>query len=295
MAADGTEDFAAFEVTVPDGLTLRGRIFGEEIGGTPVVCLAGLTRNGRDFAPLAQWLADHPERPFKVVTIDSRGRGASDRDPDASRYTVPVETGDVIAVCETLGIARAAFIGTSRGGLILHILAALRPDLIAAAVLNDIGPVIEAEGLRHIQAYLGRNTQLSNFTQAADHLQAVHGPHFPALSGDDWQEMARAIYREQNGMIEADCDPAIAEATVAADFSAPLPDLWPQFEGFADLPLMAIRGEHSTLLSEETVEEMGRRHPALRRSTASGQGHAPLLHLGDLSRSIHRFLAESVG
>ncbi len=295
MAPDGTEDFAAFEVTVPDGLMLRGRIFGEEIGGTPVVCLAGLTRNGRDFAPLARWLASHPERPFKVVTIDSRGRGLSDRDPNASRYTVPVETGDVITVCETLGIARAAFIGTSRGGLILHILATLRPDLIAAAVLNDIGPVIEAEGLRHIQSYLGRTGRLSNFGQAAEHLQAVHGSHFPALGGDDWQEMARAIYREQNGTIEADCDPAIAEATVAADFSAPLPDLWPQFEAFAALPLMVIRGEHSTLLSEETVAAMGRRHPALRQSTATGQGHAPLLHLDELPEDIHRFLVESVG
>lgn len=294
MAADGG-GFSKFEVTVPDGLTLRGRVFGEEIGGTPVVCLAGLTRNGRDFAPLARWVASHPERPFKVVTIDSRGRGASDRDPDPSRYTVPVETGDVIAVCERLGIARAAFIGTSRGGLILHILAALKPDLLAAVVLNDIGPVIEAEGLRHIQSYLAGSVSLSDFTEAADHLQLVHRPHFPALSGDDWQEMARAVYREQNGMIEADCDPAIAAAMIAADLSRPLPDLWPQFEGLADLPLMVIRGEHSTLLSEETIEEMARRDPALRRLTASGQGHAPLLHLAGLAEGIHRFLAENVG
>lgn len=292
MAADGTADF---EVMVPDDLTLRGRIFGEEIGGTPVVCLAGLTRNGRDFTPLARWLANHPERPFKVVTIDSRGRGASDRDPDKSRYTIPVESGDVIAVCAALGIARAAFIGTSRGGLILHILAALRPDLLAAVILNDIGPVIEAEGLRHIQSYLGRTARLSNFAQAAEHLQLVHGPHFPALCDDDWQEMARAIYRERDGIIEADCDPAVAEATVAADFSAPLPELWPQFQGFSALPLMTIRGERSTLLSEDTVRQMARRHPALRQSTAIGQGHAPLLHLDRLPEEIHGFLAGSIG
>ncbi|WP_416796019.1 alpha/beta fold hydrolase [Ciceribacter azotifigens] len=295
MVADGTEDFAVFEVTVPDGLTLRGRIFGEAVGGTPVVCLAGLTRNGRDFAPLARWLANHPERPLKVVTIDSRGRGASGRDPDPSRYTVPVEAGDVIAVCETLGIARAAFIGTSRGGLILHILAALKPDLLAAVILNDIGPVIEAEGLRHIQSYLGRTVRLSGFAQAAEHLRAVHGSHFPALGDDDWQEMARAIYHDRDGVIEADCDPAIAAAMVAADVSAPLPDLWPQFEAFAALPLMVVRGERSTLLSEETVRQMARRHPALRWSTAHGQGHPPLLHFDGLPQEIHDFLAGSVG
>ncbi|MFC3165104.1 alpha/beta fold hydrolase [Ciceribacter thiooxidans] len=294
MAADGG-GFSKFEVTVADGLTLRGRIFGEEIGGTPVVCLAGLTRNGRDFAPLAQWLASHPERPFKVVTIDSRGRGASDRDPDPNRYTVPVETGDVIAVCAALGIARAGFIGTSRGGLILHILAALKPDLLAAVILNDIGPVIEAEGLRHIQSYLADSVPFSDFIEAAHHLQAVHGAHFPALGEDEWQEMARAIYREQNGMIEADCDPAIAAGMIAADLSQPLPDLWPQFEGFAAVPLMVIRGQHSKLLSEETIEEMGRRYPALRRLTAFGQGHAPLLHLGALAEDTHRFLAETGG
>jgi len=294
MAADGG-GFSKFEVTVADGLTLRGRIFGEEIGGTPVVCLAGLTRNGRDFAPLARWLASHPERPLKVVTIDSRGRGASDRDPDPSRYTVPVETGDVIAVCAALGIARAGFIGTSRGGLILHILAALKPDLLAAVILNDIGPVIEAEGLRHIQSYLADSVPFSDFTEAAHHLQIVHGAHFPTLGDDDWQEMAHAIYRERDGAIEADCDPAIAAGMIAADLSQPLPDLWPQFEGFAAVPLMVIRGEHSTLLSEETIGEMGRRYPALRRLTAFGQGHAPLLHLGALAEDTHRFLAETGG
>jgi len=283
--------FEEFSVTVPDGLTLRGRIYGPENAADTVVCLAGLTRNGRDFHQLAEILSGNPIRPWRVVTIDSRGRGLSDRDPDKTRYTVPVEANDVLAVCDSLGIERAVFIGTSRGGLLMHLIAGLRPALLAGVVLNDIGPVVEPEGLRQIQAYLGRKRpQPRDWTEAVAAVRADHGPAFPVLSDNDWRDMARALYRETEQGITPDYDPAIAAQLVSADLSQPMPDLWPQFEAFSPTSLMVIRGEHSRLLSEATVNEMARHHPGLRVTRAAGQGHAPILHLGNLSQKIIEFL-----
>ena len=276
-------------ITVPDGLKLHVRIYGETNPGIPVVCLPGLTRNLLDFEDLGRILA---AAPFcrRVVAISSRGRGLSDRDPQPERYTIPVEAGDVISVLDQLGIESAAFIGTSRGGLILHVLAMTHLDRIERLVLNDIGPVLEVEGLRQIQGYLGSRPGPKSFSDAAEILKATHGAEFPALDDEDWAGMAQALYREIDGRLVADFDPAIAAQFRAADFSQPLPDLWAQFDLLVEKPVMVVRGEYSRLLSPETVAEMPRRHPQCLAVTAEGQGHAPLLHLDGLAEQIGSFL-----
>ena len=276
-------------ITVPDGLRLHVRVYGAKNGGTPVVCLPGLTRNLLDFEDVARILAAPPYN-RRVIAISSRGRGLSDRDPQPERYTIPVEAGDVISVLDDMGITRAAFIGTSRGGLILHVLAMTHLDRIEQMVLNDIGPVLEVEGLKQIQGYLGNRRPPSDFADAAAILRATHGAEFPALGDEDWAGMARALYREVEGRLAADFDPVIAEQFRAADLSQGLPDLWPQFALFEGRPVMVVRGEHSRLLSRETVKEMGRQHPELVAVEARGQGHAPLLHLDGLAEEIGKFL-----
>lgn len=276
-------------ITVPDGLTLHVRIYGEANPGTPVVCLPGLTRNLLDFEYLARTLAAAPYH-RRVVAISSRGRGLSDRDPQPARYTIPVEAGDVISVLDQLGIDSAAFIGTSRGGLILHVLAMTHLERIERLVLNDIGPVLETEGLRQIQSYLGGRRAPASFADAVEILRATHGAEFPTLVFGDWEGMAHALYRETNGRLVADFDPAIAEQFCAADLSQPLPDLWAQFGLLVEKPVMVVRGEFSRLLSRETVAEMARRHEQCVGIEAKGQGHAPLLHLDGLAAEIGAFL-----
>lgn len=276
-------------VTTTDGLSLNVRDYGADLAGRPVVCLPGLTRNARDFHQLAVKLSQGTA-PRRVIAIDSRGRGRSDHDPDKSHYTIGVEAADVLSVLDTLKIGVADFIGTSRGGLILHLLAVSHPDRLGRVVLNDIGPVLDVEGLRQIQEYLGHESAPNNFDEAAEGLRAVHGAAFPALSPADWRDMAEAIYREIDGKIRADFDPAIAGQFASADLSQPLADLWPNFAGFMGKPLMAIRGETSRLLSKETLAEMGRRHGDMVALTAAGQGHAPVLHLGKLDEAITVFL-----
>lgn len=295
MSSDHERRFLERRFAAPDGLQLYARDYGTENSLTasrPVVfCLPGLTRNSRDFHQLALFLSRDPIAPYRVVTLDSRGRGRSAWDADKSRYNLAVEAGDVVAACAVLGVKRAAFIGTSRGGLILHLLAASHPGMLAAVVLNDIGPVIENQGLGQIRDYLNRPRKPADINEAIEMLKENHARSFTALGDADWRDMAEAIYTSIDGRITADFDPAIAEQLKSADLEAPLPDLWPQFEAMRDIPLMTIRGENSALLSVATLQEMASRHPGMVVKTASGQGHAPILHLGDVPLAIRDFLS----
>jgi len=287
-------DSAAFKdafYSAPDGLKLHARIYGSAHEGTlPVVCLPGLTRNARDFHELALILSGDPAKPRRVVAFDYRGRGQSAYDPDWKNYTVPVEAGDIVAGLTALGIEHGIFIGTSRGGLIIHVLAAIRPAALKAVILNDIGPVVEGEGLAHIRAYLERAPKPQTFADAVAIQRAAHGGAFTALEPSDWERMVDALYRWDNGVLMPDFDPKLLNMLKDFDLNKPLPELWPQFEGLAGIPLLAIRGANSKLLSEKTLAEMARRHPNCRAVTVEGQGHAPLLETGSLPQLIRDFI-----
>jgi pimeloyl-ACP methyl ester carboxylesterase len=295
------DGFLDFFYTSPDGLKLHARIYGTETShgagaahsSFPVVCLPGLTRNARDFHELALYLAADPEKPRRIICFDYRGRGQSAYDPNWQNYNVGIEAGDIIAGLDALGIDQAAFIGTSRGGLIIHVLAMMRPALIKAVVLNDIGPVIEPAGLAHIRSYLENTSRSPDFTDAVRIQRAVHGEAFPALSDADWQRFVHAIYRDETGAPVADFDPALINTVLAMDLSQPLPDLWPQFELLSAVPMLAIRGANSRLLSADTLGEMARRHPRFEAIAVEGQGHAPFLETGDLPDRISTFLRKA--
>ncbi len=292
MREDGAKlDF----VTSSDGTRIAYRTYRNHEPSSealPVVCLAGLTRNSRDFHAFAKRVSGDPIKPRSVICIDYRGRGASDRAEDPATYSIFTEAQDCLLVLDALGITQAIYVGTSRGGLILHILAQLAPDRIAAVMLNDVGPELGLEGLKLIQSYLGEgNTSaIPDWASAAEQLSLVHGAAFPALEPSDWRDMARAIYTEQGGQIVPDCDPAIARAFASMDLEQPLPHLWTQFDLLNDRPMMVVRGEHSTLLTEQIVASMQDRHPELRVVTAAGQGHAPLLHKPQVYDALLDFL-----
>ena len=282
-------EFKEIRFTSADGLSLYGRVYGEDEASAPtVVCLAGLTRNSRDFHGLAASLAADG---FRMVTIDSRGRGNSDFANDIAEYNVVTEAEDVLAGLAALGIEHAAFIGTSRGGLLIHMLAAMRPTVMRAVVLNDIGPVIEIDGLFQIRGYLGQAPTLTSWGEAATVQKALHSKAFPALADDDWMRHAKAIYREDaKGSIMPDYDPQITQTLASLQADAQLPALWAQFDGLKHLPMMILRGENTRLLSQKTFDEMLARHPGSVGVTVSGQGHAPMLDTGTLPVQISKFL-----
>lgn len=282
--------FSDFFYDAPDGLKLHARIHGESIANPwSVVCLPGLTRNARDFHELALYLSVQAKTRRRVIAFDYRGRGESAYDPEIANYNVGTEANDILTGLSALGIDRAAFIGTSRGGLIIHVLGAIRPSVLKAVVFNDVGPAIEAEGLAHIRDYLQKSPRVETVTEAVAAQRAAHGRDFPALGTGDWERMVSAIYREQDGRFVPDFDPRLAQTLKDMDLSQPLPTLWPQFEMLKEIPMMTIRGKNSRLLSVATVEEMTRRHPAMESVIVEGQGHAPFLETGTLPRQIAEF------
>lgn len=291
-AAD--QPYSDFFYRSADGLRLHARLYGKSNARKwPVICLPGLTRNARDFHELALYLSQDAPNPRQVIAFDYRGRGQSDRDAHVHNYNVGTEAADIVMGLDALGIDQAAFVGTSRGGLIIHILGAMQPARLKAVVLNDIGPVIEAAGLAIINSYLQRSPRPLRFAQAVAAQKAAHGADFPALAESDWERMVTALYREEQGQFLPDFDPALVDTLAGIDFTKPLPALWPQFEALRTIPMLTIRGENSRLLSAPTLDEMRKRHPAMETVIVSGQGHAPFLETGDLPRTIAAFFDQA--
>lgn len=257
-----------------DGLTLHARDYGAAtVGRLPVVCLPGLARTAADFHDLAAHLAG--ER--RIVVIESRGRGRSERDPVWQHYDISHELADLIAGLEALGVGPAVFVGTSRGGLLTMALATQRPSAIAGAVLNDIGPVVEIAGLRRIAGYVGKMAPPADWAGAVAALKQGNAAQFPALDDDDWRTLAAAMWREENGALVLDYDPAIGNTLTTVDLTAALPPAWPVFDALPAVPVLVLRGEHSDLFSRETAAAMAARRPNVEVVEVPGQAHAPLL------------------
>src|SRR5262244_4156930 len=265
-------------VSAQDGLRLHVRTYGARANhALPVVCLPGRARTPADFDALAAALSGDREHPRPVLALDSRGRGKSDYDRKAENYNLQVELADVLSVLTALGIGQAAFVGTSRGGILTMLLAVARPTAIAGCVLNDIGPVIDLEGLMRIKSYVGKLPQLSDFPAAADALRGRFANQFPKWSGDDWLTFARQTFKDAGGCLVPDYDPKLATILEAIGPAQPLPTLWKEFDALGRVPVMVIRGAKSDILSAATVEAMRKRRRTLEVVEVPDEGHAPRL------------------
>ncbi|MBW6418645.1 alpha/beta fold hydrolase [Celeribacter sp. PS-C1] len=270
--------------TTSDGLRLAYDVQG---AGIPVLCLAGLTRNMDDFEPVV----DHFAGDAQIIRLDSRGRGASDHDPNMMNYSIPQESADALALLDHLGIDKAAILGTSRGGLIAMALAVTAKARLSGVLLNDIGPEMDPQGLSHIMDYLGRPSAYRSFEDAADKLPKALGAQFPNLSRDQWLTYARRIWSEGDSRLQLRYDPRLRDAIEAQSVTGALPDLWPLFEAFDGLPLALLRGENSDLLPRSTFDEMQRRRPDMIAVEVKDRGHVPFLDEPESLDVIARFLA----
>jgi pimeloyl-ACP methyl ester carboxylesterase len=286
MANGFTSEF----VSAPDGLRLHARCIGPRHNGAlPVVCLPGLTRTANDFDPLALALADG-EHPRRVLALDYRGRGSSDYDHNPGNYTPAVELADVLAVLTALEALPAIFIGTSRGGILTMLLAGQRPTAIAAAILNDIGPVIEQQGLMRIKGYVGKLPQPKDYGEAAVIFRQLFSAQFPRLRDEDWLANAKRSFKGENGRLVPTYDVNLARTLDAVSPDKPPPTLWPQFDALSQVPVMVVRGLLSDLLSAQTVEAMRTRRQWLDVVEVTDQGHAPLLVDDETIGRIGRFI-----
>ena len=285
-----THDTTSTFISAPDGLRLHARCYGARSAPTlPVVCLPGLARTAADFEALAEALSSDESRPRRVIALDYRGRGQSEYDRDPAHYNFQVELADLLAVMAALDAARAILIGTSRGGILAMLLAAVRPSAIAGVVLNDIGPVIEPKGLMRIKGYVGKLPQPRTFEEGGEILRRLFDAQFPKLGPDDWIASARRAFRQENGALVPTYDVKLATTLEGVDFEKPFPPLWQQFDALGHCPMMVIRGANSDILSPATVEAMRARRATLETIEVPDQGHTPLLAEADVIARISDF------
>lgn len=271
--------------TVPDGLRLHYRDYPGDSAKPPILCLHGLTRNSRDFAAIGERYSPR----FRVLALEFRGRADSDYDPVPARYTPLTYAADVIELLDQLGIDKAIFIGTSLGGLVTMTIAAMAPQRIAAAVLNDVGPALSNVGLDRIRTYVGGDVRFNNWDEAAEQI-AVNNGRVPArYTHDDWVGMAKRVCREEDGSIRFDYDMAIA---LPFETAGPTPsvDMWPLFEALSQKALLVLRGEVSDLLSAEGFEKMKTAAPEMQSVVVPGVGHAPELNEPESVAALDAFL-----
>ena len=263
----------------PDGLKLHIRDYGSPLDpGLPVVCLAGLTRNSADFGPLASALASGARGlKRRILVPDYRGRGSSDYDPDWRHYNLAVEHGDLLAILTAFEISAAIFIGTSRGGLHTMMLSGTRPSVLRGAVLNDIGPMIEPNGLARIRGYVGKLPAPRSIVDAVDLLKELMSERFTGLSEAEWDTYAKMTFTDAVGRLGPRYDQNLMKTLEDLDLEQPLPDLWHQYDGLKGVPVLVLRGANSDVLSRDTLEQMVSRHSGAEVLTIEGQGHAPLL------------------
>lgn len=274
----------AFVFPAADDLMLSARVYpGRDSDAATVLCLHGLTRNGRDFDTLARSLSDR----FRVVVPDQRGRGRSAYDPDPANYNLFTQSRDMWTLLDALQIKQVAVIGTSMGALMGVVMANQQPDRIAGLVLNDAGPEVDPAGLARIRAYVGKTPPVGDWDAAADALRRLHAVAYPTYGPEDWARMARATFIEAGGELRLDYDP---DLTAALDPAAVPPDMWPAFAVLKTIPALVIRGALSDILSAATVNRLVDQTGA-RSVTVPDRGHAPDLSEAEAVAAIDAFLA----
>ncbi|MEZ5932430.1 MAG: alpha/beta hydrolase [Alphaproteobacteria bacterium] len=260
------------EVDGPDRpYRLAYTTFGRPRAGRVVLCVHGLTRNGRDFDALAAALA---EDAF-VVCPDVVGRGRSEWLNDPADYAVPTYAAHLLQLIEHLGAEEVDWVGTSMGGLIGMGIAVLEANPIRRLVLNDVGPFLPKAALERIGAYLGLELAFDSLQDLEDHLRLIHAPFGP-LSDRQWAHLAEhSARRRDDGKVVLGYDPKIAEPFRTADPVEDL-DLWAMWEAIR-CPTLVLRGGDSDLLLAETARRMAERGPKTDLVTIDGVGHAPAL------------------
>lgn len=274
-----------------DGLDLHYRDYPGPDGSRaiPVICIPGLTRNARDFDELATHLAMHR----RVIAVDLRGRGDSEYAKDAGTYTPLHYAQDIVRLLEHLEFESAGFVGSSLGGLVTMVLAMFAPQRIAAAVLNDVGPVIEARGLERIAEYVGVQRSYPTWMHAARALQETRGDVYPDWGITEWlAEAKRAMELGGNGRITYDYDMHIGDAFENGPGEAAGTNLWPGFEALSGRPVLVVRGENSDILSGSTAREMVGRIPGVELVSVPRVGHLPTLNEPMAVEAIDRLFDE---
>jgi pimeloyl-ACP methyl ester carboxylesterase len=274
-------DTLVHRISAWDGLPLAVREWRDGDAHAPLLCLPGIVRTSGDFEGLARALGGGR----RVVAPDYAGRGQSGRSRDIKRYAPEACLRDVLDICAALHLHDAIAIGTSFGGLLSMGLAAARPSLFRAVVLNDIGPELGSDGTEFVRRFIAHDASFVDLDAAVAYLRAV----LPPLSLDGeaaWRAMTALTYApDGDGRLRPLWDTRIARL-----LNGKTPNLWALFQGLAHLPLMLVRGEVSDILLPATVARMQAMRPDMELAALSGIGHAPTMTEPELLAPLQAFL-----
>lgn len=272
-----------------DGLELFARDYSPSLSTlTPLLCLPGLTRNSKDFETITPWLA----QTRRVIAPDFRGRGLSQYASDPASYRPDIELVDTISLLDFLKIGRVAVVGTSRGGIVGMLMAVFFHDRLAGLFLNDVGPKLDSVGLLRIRSYLGVQNEFSSWEMAVANLKS-NNSGFESLAADGWQAFARRVFKPVNGLPRIDYDPALLQTFPSIEdiTAGRIANLWEFFGKTGDVPVSLVRGEHSDLLSADTVAAMKQQNAGLEATTIPKRGHAPFLDERPAKDALVRWLS----
>lgn len=278
-----------------DGLRLHYRDYAmgdnQRDDRPPIICLPGLTRNGRDFASIADIFSDE----WRVIAVDFRGRGESAYAKDPMTYVPLTYVQDLDALCAELKIEKFIALGTSLGGIVTMLSAATLssakpPRRMVGAIINDIGPDIDPSGLERIKNYVGQGRSYETWMHAARGLSEGGELMFPDYELSDWIEFAKKCCKlSSSGRIVLDYDSRISEPFKIQGGEAGV-DLWPAFKGLSDIPTLILRGEISDILSAETADKMVKQLRKATLCTVKNVGHCPALDEKDCVQAMKKFL-----
>ncbi len=269
-----------------DGVRLHYRDYAGSEARPPILCLPGLTRNARDYAQLAERLAGE----WRVIAVDLRGRGESGYAKDPMTYVPLTYVQDIEGLLRELNCDRYIAFGTSLGGIVTMLLAGTAREKIAATLLNDVGPEIEAAGLARIRGYVGRANTWPTWMHAARGVQEANHDVFPDYAVEDWLAMAKRLYRlNSSGRIVLDYDMNIAEPFRVPGNEAG-PDMWRALDTLKQVPTLVVRGGRSDVLSAATAERMVAQLDHAELVTVANIGHAPTLSEPEAVAGIDRLL-----
>ncbi len=272
-----------------DGLSLYYREYGSDKSSCPIICLSGLTRSSLDFHDFAERYS----KTRKVYTLDYRGRGKSAYDTDYKNYNPQTYLGDIFVFLTTKGIEKALFVGTSLGGLLTIAMAGLAKNFIAGAILNDVGPEVDKSGSSRILDYVGKDVRFATLEEAAVEQEKIYGGAYPDNSDNDWlgQSETTFVYDETAKNYRFNYDLSLARALAEQLNSEEQVDLWPFFKELGDLPVLAIRGALSDVLSAEVFARMKEEDPDMEALILNNRGHVPLLNEPEALTKLDEFIA----
>lgn len=272
-------DWKSFNYSASDGLILSGRVYGVATCDTdlraPLICLPDYFKNANEFHEFALAMSTHPTHNRMVYVFEARGRGDSSYDKNSSNYNIVQECNDLLDGMIACNLGHADFVTSPQGALMLFNLTGMKPGIISSVVINDVGPEIEAQCIVRTKNNIANMPHFSNWEAAAAYWKAAEQSQFSSFNDEDWLRLAKQFYKETNGKIVYDFDSKLIDNLQAIDLDTRLIDMWPQFCGLKNIPVLLIHGENSDFLNAEKIIQMRKNILNMEVLKIRGQGHAP--------------------